>query len=525
MPSVKGQMSKVNSHTMRIVVFDFHSKMMIEVVKELKKRGCEIVYWTASKRDFLEIFNDEALFPNTIFHDTNDATAGIPAGGVDTSSFKPIDKNLIKKFFECEVKVLIMMNNIDHTDVPLVKKIHIYHTHLKYWYGILTTFKPDAIIFSDVPHMSFKYVVYCLAKHLGIKVIIRRNTQIGGRMFLIDDITDYKGLKKQIETNRGIDFALDDLSLDVRDYYEKQRHTDRSPAFYRGDAPQKRAHGLYRFLPSFEAVKKNIKTLTFFKTTYLYMQMLFMRRQLPSLEKFNPPVWAIKWQERGWNKMKQEFKKEYLRHQVVPDYSKKYIYVPLHNQPERSTLSDGDIFVDQILMIDILRYVIPPDWTIYVKENRMQWINPRTHTGRFKGYVKEIVAKKNTHVVPVETSTFDLIRNSQAVAAVVSTAGLEAILRGKPALIFGHTWYMYCDGVFKISDVQSAKDAVEKIMAGYIPDQQKIINFLKAVDQTTVLGYQNQRTRDMFDLNVHIVKDDKENIHNITNALYKELLR
>lgn len=508
----------------RIMVFDFHSKMLIEVVKALQNRSIEILYWTASKKDFMEIFNDKNLFPNTIFHDANDATAGIPAADINTLPFEPIDQNLVKRFFECEVKSLIMMSNVDRTDVPLMKKIYIYHKYLKYWYGIMTTLKPDAVIFSDVPHAPYKYVAYCLAKYLGIKVLIRRNTQIGGRMFVIDDITDYKELKKQIEANRGINFTLDDLSTDIRDYYKKQQSTDKSPAFYRGNAPHRRAHGLYRFLPSIKAIKKNIKALTFLKTTYLYIQMLFTRRQLPSLEKFIRPTWAIKLQERKWNKIKQEFKREYLQYQTKPDYSKKYVYIPLHNQPERSTLSDGDIFIDQILMIDMVRHAIPKDWVIYVKENKMQWINPRTHTGRFKGYTEEIVAKENTYVVPVETSTFDLIRNSQAVAAVVSTAALEAVLRGKPALVFGHTWYMYCDGVFKVSDLRSVEGAIEKIKAGYKPDQQKIINFLKAVDETTVLGYLNHRTRDIFDLNIHIVKDDKENIKNITDAIYDELM-
>lgn len=222
--------------------------------------------------------------------------------------------------------------------------------------------------------------------------------------------------------------------------------------------------------------------------------------------------------------MKQSFKKEYVRYQTIPDYTKKYIYVALHNQPERSTGTEGGVFVDQIAMIDLLSYVVPHDWVIYVKENHMQWVIARTHKGRFKGYTKEIAEKKNVFVVPVETSTFDLIRNAQVVAAVTSTAAWEAVLRDKPALVFGYTWYMYCDGVFRISDLESAGNAIKKIQHGYKPDQQKVINFLKAADDTLILGYLNQRTRDMVDLNTLLIKEDTENIESLSEELYKELI-
>ena len=53
----------------RIIVFDFHSKMMIGVIKALQNRSIEIIYWTAGKRDFInEVFENKDLFPNIIFY-------------------------------------------------------------------------------------------------------------------------------------------------------------------------------------------------------------------------------------------------------------------------------------------------------------------------------------------------------------------------------------------------------------------------------------------------------------------------
>ena len=506
------------------MVFDFNSKMFIEVIKNLQNRSVEILYWAASKKDFMEIFNDRTLFPGTIFHDANDAAAGIPADGIETSSFEPPSNEFIESLFECELRALIMMENIDRTHAPMMKKLHLYYLYVKYWYGVLSALKPDAIIFSDVPHMSFRYVIYCLARHLGIKQVMLRNMQIGGRMFVIDDFTEYKRLKKEIEINQGKNFTLNDLSPDVRDYYEKQRTTNKSPFYFRKEYSRNWQYQLHRFVPDRRSVIRNIKKFTLFKTTFLYIQMFFLKRDLPSLEKFRKPTWVIKLQEKKYNKIKLGFKEEYVRYQINPDYSKKYIYVPLQTQPERSTTAEGRAFIDQILMIDMLSHAIPRDWVIYVKENPLQWIKSRTHIGRFKGYTKELVAMKNVRVVSTETSTFDLIKEAQAIGTVGSTAALEAVLRGKPVLVFGHTWYVFCDGMFSVSSVETCKKAIEKIQKGYKPEQQKVINFLKAVDSTTIRAYKDIRFKKGEDLNKTYTANDEENAETLADAFYEELV-
>ncbi|MBI2108808.1 MAG: hypothetical protein HYT93_01320 [Parcubacteria group bacterium] len=509
------------SKKMRAMIFDFHSKMLTEVIKSLP---LDIAYWTAGKRDFMsDVFNNKALFPNTIFHNSNDAVLGIPAEGIDVSFFKPLDPTFIKSFFECEISSLIMMDSTDWTQTPLSKKMHLYHVYLKYWYGVLTTLKPDIILFNDPPHMSYKYVVYCLAKSLGIRQLMLRNTQIAGRVLIADDVADCKKLRASLEKNAQKIFSLGDLSPDIRDHYEKKRAVDKSPFYFRAENTKERSHQLSGFLPSTRAIGKNIKEGTFFKTFFSYIRMLRMKNETLSLERFRKPAWAIKLQERKWQKIKNEFKKEYEIYQIQPDYTKKYIYIPLHRQPELSTLTDGDVFIDQLLMIDILSNVIPSDWVIYAKESPLQWLMPRTHVARFKGYTEEIIKKKNVFVVPARVSTFDLIKNAHAVATVNGTPAWEAVLRGKPALVFGYSWYIYCDGMLRVRDMESAKDALKKIQAGYKPDQQKVINFLKAIDEVTTRGYRDERFRNKDDANITFIKNDEENIKSLTAGFLKEL--
>ena len=131
---------------------------------------------------------------------------------------------------------------------------------------------------------------------------------------------------------------------------------------------------------------------------------------------------------------KQNIKKEYAGVQVRPDLNKKFIYVPLNYQPERTSSPQGDMFVDQILMIEILSAAIPAGWVIYVKEHPTQWLFTGLNftNSRYQGYYKKIAKIKNVALIPIEVDTYTLISRSQAVASVTGTAVWEAAL--KPAI-------------------------------------------------------------------------------------------
>lgn len=126
------------------------------------------------------------------------------------------------------------------------------------------------------------------------------------------------------------------------------------------------------------------------------------------------------------------------------DLSQKYIYVPLHNQPEMSTSSLGGVFRDQALLIEALARDLPKGWKIYVKENPRQGAYARGPM--FFHRLSRIAA---VEFMPSNASTYALAANAQFVASVTGTVGWEAIRVGTPAMVFGAAWYGSLPGVIQ----------------------------------------------------------------------------
>ena len=125
-----------------------------------------------------------------------------------------------------------------------------------------------------------------------------------------------------------------------------------------------------------------------------------------------------------------------------------YVYAPLHLEPEMVIDVLGGRYREQTLFILKLREIVPSDVHIIVKENPAQ-----TTYARDRHFITSITSLKNVHYTKEDIDTFTLIRNSQAVAAVLGTAGWEALRFGKPVIIGGHAWYRPLPGVFHIDEI------------------------------------------------------------------------
>src|SRR3989344_3197980 len=166
---------------MRIfLIWADESPEIINLILELKKRGHEVPYWVGTGA------GDRSAIPDTVYHEHYAAWAGNPALGVDINEFPPPGKELIEKMYKTESIILTMMNKkFDALGVD--ERRHIYYNMLRYWQGVLKKYKPEAVVFSTIPHTVYDYVIFELAKILNIKTIMFAETGILDRCIMYEN--------------------------------------------------------------------------------------------------------------------------------------------------------------------------------------------------------------------------------------------------------------------------------------------------------------------------------------------------
>ena len=172
----------------------------------------------------------------------------------------------------------------------------------------------------------------------------------------------------------------------------------------------------------------------------------------------------------GWNAYsafrKHAALKKYNAYAQTYVEKKNYIAFFLHFQPERTTLPEGYRFAQQWLAIRLLSLALPDDWCLVVKEHPSTFRNVFTGLVRDSAFYDTIASLPNTQLAPLELTPFQLIDDSRGIATVTGKVGVEALIRGKPAIAMGAAQYRGARGVFPVSNMAEAESAVRQIAAG-----------------------------------------------------------
>jgi hypothetical protein len=171
-----------------------------------------------------------------------------------------------------------------------------------------------------------------------------------------------------------------------------------------------------------------------------------------------------------------------------PDLSKNYIYFPLHKQPEASTSPMGGVFAYQDLAINILLENLPYDTLVYIK--------PHVLKGNLAKFLARIRCDPRVILVDSKVNSFQLMKNSYAVATVTGTVGWEAFLNEKTVLMFGDYFYQDAPNVYKIDDADDVVKALKQAQptsGQEVTSTDKIMAFLMALQNSTFVGWVDNR--------------------------------
>lgn len=284
--------------------------------------------------------------------------------------------------------------------------LHIFNMYLDYFAHLLKIEKVDLVLFSNLPHFGVDYILYLVARGLGVQVVMTTQSLVANRFYYLEDIDDFG-----VFSFANADPSMEYLAVENR--FEKHH-------FYM-DA---------KFLK--KAMRRKSCCLSLANDLF---HSLFSNRSKPMT-----PAGAVqKFQEcLAFNKFAAPLMTEKV------DFSNKYVYFPFQLQPELTTSTLGGRYVDQLLALEHLSDMLPDGWLIYVKENPKQNRRQRDHF-----FFKRLSRIRNAVYVSTRINTYELMQESQFVAVVTGTAGWEALTGGKKALVFGKSWYRKLPGAFE----------------------------------------------------------------------------
>ncbi len=257
----------------------------------------------------------------------------------------------------------------------------------------------------------------------------------------------------------------------------------------------------YKYSP----IKKKfflIRYLKFLRRILIYRENIDIPRIKVSIENNISYLFKIKYEI---NKLKT---KKYFNLHSIKNLTQKYIFYPLQYTPESSINIPNAYFIDQERLIDLIRFNMPEDTILLVKEH------PSMFGRRSIKFFKRLSKKSSLRIVNQKVSTNILIKNASLVISVSGTACLEAFIFKIPSIVFGKTFFDTFTNIYGI-DYNDMKQTLNKYLDRRISDK----------DVYIALNLIHKNTYDFVCGGVDFDRIilSKKNIENFIRSLNKEI--
>lgn len=488
------------------------------------KYGIKPAYWVGYQEEQKEDLIRDS-FNDVIYHSDHDAWCGrFPEQIESHYSDYCIDIDFLREISQYELIALKMMDRVDptlHTFSFPERQRHIRNLFRK-WMCCLDIVKPEFVVTPVAPHRVYDFALYVVCRYHKIPFVIFDHTPFDGRCILLNDFYSIDSLFKEdyikylnkknlsVEVEEDILKSFENNKKDyneARPWYEKElRAIDKD-----WDSTFKIIRNTLRRLIS---VRHKLWGKDGRLKNWVYGPYYKQNTNTSMENSYNTLPAYLSHAIKGLHYVK-ELKRTYESLTVKPNYNEKYVILFLHYQPEATTCPIGNIFVDQELCVDVLLNHLPKEYNVYIKEHPGQfYANSEGQLGRINGFYYDVSKKPRVKLMSTNVVSFDLMEHCQAIVTVSGTVGWEGIVRRKPIIAFGMTWYEnYDKGVLRITDEKSA-EYIYSFIKSYKYDEHSLMAYLASVSKNTIKAY--------FYKAVHKDKQlssEEECVENLTKAI------
>ena len=451
-------------------------------------------------------------FPDAYRYDYFDSVKGrcpdwLLEGDIEIPS--PTELNFLS-VFEHNFLFMLERNDSNAQRFGYKDRQAFYYHVIGLWKSILTHHNIDVIWFEEEPHQASDYGLYLTAQLLDIEtaMTIRTISELGllpcnrfedGSTHLIECYNEMLTLHKQrkplIQISDEIEAYFGTLNADYADVVKKHLW-DQVEQYQRLTSKQNRP------LPSLSKIKRSLSIV-------LDVALRIIQNPEVRSDQF---VWPLTnygfytYRKYLYYKIKTINHKQRLRRfysknaitklDALPN-NKRYLYLALQYQPEKSTCPLAGRFADQLYLIKWLARELDDSWHILVKEHPSQFISSYSRFGecmRDTNYYQNVTTLDNVTLVDLSLDSFSIMNECAVVASAGGTVCWEAIARGIPALSFAHSWFRPCHGVFYIDNKQALQRSIALIDEGFKPEVQLVKAYAQLIKDSgfdAVIGGEN----------------------------------
>ena len=141
----------------------------------------------------------------------------------------------------------------------------------------------------------------------------------------------------------------------------------------------------------------------------------------------------------------------------------KFLYFPLHTEPEAKILATSPFFSNQLAIVENVARSIPIDFTLYVKEHPGQGLK----LWRTIDFYQKILELPNVKLVHPTVNSQDLISKCSCVISITGSTGFEALFYKKPVILFADEYYDCLSMINKVNNLTELPKLISETLSSF----------------------------------------------------------
>jgi len=324
--------------------------------------------------------------------------------------------------------------------------------------------KPDALVVSQALSGTGNFLLYNMAKKMGIPVWSINMTGMKHTYVLSDHHIRFPSLEKKYRENIASNVRPEPYYSEAKKIIEDFRKTP-EPYYAKlspSEQPVKRGTQL-RFLSPVN-----------FANSISFFVKMFYRYYVTSKHRDYTMVSPLNYvRDHARRKIRNLIGARGLYDNIVE--GEKFVFFPLQTEPESSLNLWAPFKTNQLEVIRQISKSLPIEYRLYVKEH------PLMVQYRPRAFYKEI--KKNLNVALIDPAVrgTELVERAKLLVTITGTLGLEATFLKKPVIVMGNIWYDALSFIKKCPAPEELPYLIKEQLEHPTYNEEELVHFIAAL--------------------------------------------